>query len=109
MGSSRSAATACHFIGGGARGLHHFTELVGGDVNLTINWKGTADLLLAEDPAVVYRMFNPVPEQVIAELVARLPDFRRGYEEDGMQSDEYEEFGPVELFRSTFIKSWNRL
>jgi transaldolase len=97
------------FIGGGARGLHHFTELVGGDVNLTINWKGTADLLLAQDPPVVYRMFNPVPEHVIAELTARLPDFRRGYEDEGIHVEEYDDFGPVELFRSSFVKSWQRV
>ncbi len=97
------------FIGGGARGLHHFTELVGGDVNLTINWKGTADVLLAQDPAVVYRMFNPVPDHVIAELCAKLPDFRRGYEEDGIHAEEYDDFGPVELFRSSFVNSWQRV
>lgn len=97
------------FIGGGARGPHHFTELVGGDVNLTINWKGTADVLLAQDSPVVYRMFNPVPEHVISELSAKLPDFRRGYEEDGIHVEEYDEFGPVELFRSSFVKSWQRV
>ncbi|HEX8991488.1 MAG TPA: transaldolase family protein [Anaerolineae bacterium] len=94
------------FIGGGARGLHHFTELVGGEVNLTINWKGTADQLLEQDPPVIWRMFNRVPEQVIEELKAKLPDFAKGYEEDGIEADEYEEFGPVQLFRSSFIKSW---
>jgi transaldolase len=98
-----------HFIGGGARGVHHFTELVGGEVNLTINWKGTADRLLAEDPSVVYRIFNPVPPHVIDELMAKLPDFQRGYLEDGLAVDEYEEFGPVVLFRSTFVKSWTRV
>ncbi len=97
------------FIGGGARGLHHFTELVGGDVNLTINWKGTADVLLEQNPAVVYRMFNPVPESVLEELMAKLPDFRRGYEDDGIQVTEYDDFGPVELFRSSFVQSWNRV
>lgn len=97
------------FIGGGARGLHHFTELVGGDVNLTINWVGTADKLLEQNPPVVYRMFNPVPRRVLDELSAKLPDFRRGYIEGGITVEEYEEFGPVELFRSSFIKSWKRV
>jgi transaldolase len=97
------------FIGGGARGPHHFTELVGGDVNITINWKGTADTLLAQDPPVVYRMFNPVPAHVIDELKAKLPDFRRGYVDDGLHVSEYEEFGPVELFRSNFLTSWKRV
>ncbi len=53
------------FIGGGARGLHHFTEMVGGKVVVTINWEGTADRLIEQDPPVVYRLFNPVPEKVI--------------------------------------------
>ncbi len=28
----------CGFIGGGARGLHHFTEMVGADARITIHW-----------------------------------------------------------------------
>ncbi len=97
------------FIGGGARGLHHFTELVGGDVNLTINWIGTADALLAQNPPVASRMFNPVEPQVLDALCAKLPAFQQGYEVGGIHVDEYEKFGPVELFRSSFIKSWERV
>ena len=97
------------FIAGGARGLQHFTEVVGGKVCCTINWEGTADKLLQEDPPVVYRLFNPVPQKVIDELMEKLPDFRRGYLEDGLDVDEFEEFGPVRLFRSSFIKSWKRV
>jgi transaldolase len=72
------------FIAGGARGLHHFTEMVGGKVCCTINWEGTADRLLQENPPVVYRLSNPVPQKVIDELMEKLPDFRRGYLEDGL-------------------------
>ncbi len=97
------------FIGGGARGLHHFTEMVGGKVCITINWEGTADKLLAENPPVVYRLFNPVPQKVIDELMEKLPDFKRGYLEDGLSLEEYAEFGPVQLFRSSFLKSWKRV
>lgn len=96
-------------IGGGARGLHHFTEMVGGDCVVTINWRGTADALLKEDPPVVWRLFNPVPEQVVQELVAKLPDYRRGYLPDGLDLREYEEFGPVELFRSSFVGGWKKV
>jgi transaldolase len=42
-------------------------------------------------------------------LMEKLPDFKRGYLDDGMEPEEYDEFGPVELFRSSFIKSWNRV
>jgi transaldolase len=97
------------FIGGGARGLHHFTEMVGGNVVVTINWQGTADKLLESDPPVVYRLFNPVPQHVIDELAAKLPDFKRGYLDEGLTVDEYEDFGPVQLFRSMFMGSWHRV
>jgi transaldolase len=97
------------FIGGGARALHHFTEMVGGDVVVTINWQGTADKLLESDPPVVYRLFNPVPQVVIDELLEKVPDFRRGYLEDGLEVEQYEDFGPVALFRGMFVKSWKRV
>jgi len=97
------------FIGGGARGLHHFTEMVGGKVCITINWEGAADKLIEMDPPVVYRLFNPVPQKVIDELMEKLPDFRRGYLEDGMEPEEFEHFGPVLLFRSSFTKSWTKV
>jgi transaldolase len=97
------------FVAGGARGLHHFTEMVGGKVCCTINWEGTADELLKQDPPVAYRMFNPVPQKVIAELMEKLPDFRRGYLEDGMAVEEFAEFAPVRLFRSSFSESWKRV
>jgi len=97
------------FVAGGARGLHHFTEMVGGKVCCTINWEGTADELLKQDPPVVYRLFNPVPQKVLDELMEKLPDFKRGYLEDGLDIEEFEEFGPVRLFRSSFINSWSRV
>jgi transaldolase len=97
------------FVGGGARGLHHFTEMVGGDVCITINWEGTADKLIESDPPVVERLFNPVSQKVIDELMEKLPDFKRGYLEDGLSVEEFEGFGPVQLFRSSFIKSWKQV
>jgi transaldolase len=97
------------FIAGGARGLHHFTEMVGGEVCCTINWEGTADKLLEQNPPVVYRLFNPVPQKVIDELMEKLPDFKRGYLDDGLEIEEFEEFGPVRLFRSMFTTSWQRV
>ena len=102
-------AYKCIFIGGGARGLHHFTEMVGGKVCITINWIGTADKLIEQDPPVMYRLFNPVPDKVIDELMEKLPDFRKGYLEDGLSIEEFEDFGPVQLFKSAFTESWGRV
>ncbi|MCL5072684.1 MAG: hypothetical protein M1308_17595 [Actinobacteria bacterium] len=96
-------------LGGGARGLHHFTEMVGADMHITINWKGSADKLLELDPPVVYRMFNPAPAYVIDELLKKVPDFRKAYLEDGLGLDEFASFRPVNLFRTQFINGWNYL
>lgn len=95
------------FIGGGARGLHHFTEMVGGDVNITINWKGTADELIKQNPLVLQRFLQPTPYSVIDELNAKIPDFRKAYNTVPISSDEYETFGPVVLFRNSFEEAWS--
>jgi len=96
-------------LGGGARGLQHFTEMIGGDMHITINWKGTADKLIETDPPVVYRMETPAPQSAIDELLEKVPDFRRAYAEDGLAIDEFEEYGPVALFRRMFLKGWENL
>lgn len=95
------------FIGGGARGLHHFTEMVGAECCVTINWKGTADILIEQDPPVVQRFLQPTPESVIDELLEKLEDYRRGYLINAIKPEEYEEFGPVVLFRHSFEKAWS--
>lgn len=99
---------AAGFIEGGARGLHHFTEMVGGNVSVTINWEGTADKLLELDPPVVSRFSNPVSDFVIDELMEKVPDFRRAYLEHGLEPEEYEEFGPVCHFRDMFVDAWRK-
>lgn len=94
------------FIGGGVRGLQHFTEMVGGDVCITMNWRGHADKLLELDQPVVARLFNPVQPHVLDELLTKLPQFRQAYMEDGLKVEEYEEYGPVMYFRNSFISAW---
>ena len=94
------------FIGGGARGLHHFTEMVGADCVVTINWKGTADKLLEQDPAVVQRFAMPIPQSVIDELTEKVDECRRAYYVNAITEEEFEEYGPVVLFRSSFEKAW---
>ena len=96
------------FIGGGVRGLQHFTEMVGGDVCITMNYRGHADKLLELDLPVVSRLFNPVQPQVLDELL-KVPEFRQAYMNDGLQVHEYGEYGPVEYFRSMFVSAWNNV
>ncbi len=96
-------------IGGGARNLHHFTEFVGSDMQITINWVGTADKLIDQDPPVVSRMDTLAPQRVIDELLEKIPDFRRAYLEENLSVEEFNRFGPVQRFREAFIQGWNFL
>lgn len=96
----------CHYISGGARGLQHFTEMVGADAAITINWSGTADKLLELDQPVVSRFFNPTPQMIIDELCEKITDFRKAFFTYEIEPGEYEDFGPVVLFRSSFESAW---
>ncbi|MGI6778438.1 MAG: transaldolase family protein [Acetivibrionales bacterium] len=96
------------FLSGGARGLHHFTEMVGAEASVTINWAGTGEELEAADPLVVQRFHMPTPFSVVDELLRKLPDYKKGYFADAIMPEEYESFGPVALFRSTFEKGWKQ-
>jgi len=93
---------------GGARGLHHFTELVGAPCSITINWAGAADKLIEQNPPVVQRFLGPVPPAVTDTLCEKIPDFRKAFEAKGLKPEEYEAFGPVALFRSNFETSWQK-
>jgi hypothetical protein len=95
-------------LGGGARNLSHFTNFVGGDFHITINWS-TAEELIQLDPPVEKRIDAPTPREVVEELSAKLPGFRRAYEEDGMQLEEFADFGPVMLFKTMFLNGYIRL
>ena len=102
----KESGSECKFIGGGARGLHHFTEMVGADCQITINWSGTADKLLEQDAPVVQRFLAPTPHRVVDELCEKIPAFRQAYEWKAIDPSEYEDYGPVVLFRSSFESAW---
>jgi transaldolase len=94
------------FIGGGARGLHHFTEMVGSEYCITINWEGMANELIKLNPMVVQRFYQQTPFSVEDELLQKVEDFRRAFLTNAIQKHEYEEFGPVVYFRRSFEKAW---
>ena len=98
--------TPVKLINGGARGLQHFTEWVGGDVSNTINWTGTADKLIEQDAPAVSRFFNPVDSEVIDELLEKVPVFKKAYLLNEIEPEEYEDYSPVVRFRSSFESAW---
>lgn len=86
----------------------HWSELIGGDVVLTI-------------PAVWQRRFNgskvevrprfdePVDPAIVEELHDRIPDFGRAYDADGMTIDEFDEYGATVRTLRGFIGSYHEL
>jgi transaldolase len=98
----------CGFIGGGARGLHHFTEMIGANASITINWEGTADKLLEQDMPVISRFPTQTPYSVEDELLEKLPEHRKAFFIHGIEPHEYEEYGPVVLFRNNFVTAWTK-
>lgn len=86
----------------------HWTELVGGDVAMTMPhaWQVRFNRS-GIDPRP--RMEIPVEPSIVDELLARVPDFRRAYEPDGMTPDEFEAFGASARTLRSFIKSYHDL
>jgi len=85
----------------------HWTELVGGDLSMTIphSWQ-----VLFNDSGIVPepRFDLPVAPEVLAELT-RIPDFRRAYEPDGMLPEEFDTFGPTVRTLRGFIAACYQL
>ncbi len=95
-------------LGGGARGPRHFTEFVGGDFHVTMNWSTIAELN-EMDPPVASRIDHEPPAEVLEELRAKLPDFRRAYDDDGLTPPEFATFPPLVRFRNNFVEGCTTL
>ncbi|MBP7694205.1 MAG: transaldolase family protein [Anaerolineales bacterium] len=86
----------------------HWSELIGGDVVLTIphEWQVRFN---ASEVEVKERIHDPVPPAVLDALGAHFPDFRRAYAETGLTVDEFDSFGPTVRTLRTFIASYRDL
>ena len=86
----------------------HWTELVGGDVVLTMPhaWQVRFN---ASGITPEARFQEPVDPAIVSELLARIPDFRRAYEPDGLGVDEFDGYGATVRTLRGFIKSYHDL
>jgi transaldolase len=86
------------------RHLGHWSEFIGGDliVSLPYEWQLKAN---ASDIEVQERMSKPVDSRVVEEMYAKIPDFRRAYDEDGMTAQEFDEYGATVRTLRGFIAS----
>jgi transaldolase len=83
----------------------HWSELIGGDVILTIppEWQRK---LNASTVSVVPRMHNPVPTQALSELSEQFEDFRRAFDPKGMKPAEFDSFGATRRTLRAFLDSY---
>jgi transaldolase len=86
----------------------HWTELVGGDVSMTLPYAWQVRFN-ASGIAPQPQMDVPVDPTLVDDLYRRIPDFRRAYEPDGMAPDEFESFGASARTLRSFIKSYHDL
>ena len=86
------------------RHLGHWSELIGGDIVLTIPYDWQLKINASDIP-VVERMQNPVDPQIVETLYAKIPDFRRAYDADGMTPDEFDSYGATVRTLRAFIQA----
>ncbi len=86
----------------------HWSELIGGDVVLTIPYEWQK-LFNGSDIEVKERFFDPVPSEIVDTLYSHFADFRRAYDADGLTIDEFDTFGPTVRTLRTFISSYHDL
>lgn len=86
----------------------HWTELVGGDLIMTMPhaWQARfeASGITPED-----RIDEPVDPTLVRELLERIPDFRRAYAPDGLSTSEFDGYGATVRTLRTFIAAYHDL
>jgi transaldolase len=95
-------------LGAAIRHHLHWSELIGGDVIVTIPfaWQKRFN---ASDVEVRPRMDDPVDPAILDDLQRHFPDFVRAYEPDGLTTDEFDSFGPSARTLRAFIASYHEL
>jgi transaldolase len=86
------------------RHLGHWSELIGGDIVLTIPYDWQLKINASDIP-VVERMHNPVDPRIVGALYDKIPDFRRAYDADGMTADDFDSYGATVRTLRAFIQA----
>jgi transaldolase len=86
----------------------HWTELVGGDVVLTMPYAWQVRFN-ASGIEPTPRIDIPVEPRLVADLVKRIPDFVRAYEPDGLSIAEFDDYGATVRTLRNFIKAYHDL
>jgi transaldolase len=104
----RERGYRARLLGAAIRHHYHWSELVGGDVIVTLPsaWQRRFN---ASSIEVRPRMDEPVDSRFVEELTARFPDFVRAFEPDGLTTAEFDGFPPTVRTLRAFIASYHDL
>jgi transaldolase len=104
----RERGYRARLLGAAIRHHYHWSELIGGDVVITLPaaWQRRFNASAVE---VRPRIDDPVGPAILDELQARLPDFVRAYEPDGLTVTEFDAFGATARTLRAFIASYQDL
>lgn len=104
----RKRAFRTRLLSAAFRNHMHWSQLVGGDVVISppFSWQVRLNNSGIEP---VSRMDEPVSPGVVAELYAKLADFRRAYDEDGLSPGEFLSFGATRRTLRQFLSATGEL
>ena len=87
------------------RNLLHWSELVGGDMALTITreWQ---EKINASGLEFSPRIDEPVPGDILDQLYAAIPDFRLAFDENAIRLPDFETYGATARTLRSFIASF---
>lgn len=89
------------------RNVYHWSQLIGGDLAQTINYKWWKKLE-ACDVEVKSRIDEPVPEVYMKEL-CKIPEFDKSFREDAMKPEEFEKYGGFRTTLNQFLTGYEDL
>ncbi len=91
---------------GGSRTQYDLTGLVGAAHHATINWSTFAELI-ASEPPVERTIDQPLDPDIERILLSTFPELWKGWQEGRLSLEEFEDFGPVQHFRDSFLAGWH--
>ena len=87
----------------GLRGVHHLTELAGANIAASLQSR-IQKMIIDADPPKVERYQEPTDDNA-AEILLKIPDFRKAYVEYALPQDEFITFGVFQKTLSQFMET----
>ena len=89
------------------RNHHHWSQLLGGDLCMTINYGWQKKLNGCSVPVEAH-IDDPVPQQYMEQL-NKLSEFHKSYDENGMTQEEFSSYGGFRNTLNGFLGSYDDL